>query len=63
MPRETTKFITAAIIRVHIVPEEEASATLVPIALPNPFQVAVSAKHREKRDKSENRRGNAGVYP
>jgi hypothetical protein len=63
MPRNTTRFIRAAMTRVHIVPDEEDSARLVSIALPKPFQVAVSAKPREKSDDSENRLGIAGVYP
>lgn len=63
MPRDTTRFIRAAIIKVHIVPDDEDSARLVPIALPKPFQVAVTAKPRENSDNSENRLGIAGVYP
>jgi hypothetical protein len=63
MPSETTRFIKAAMTRVHIVPDDEDSARLVPIALPKPFHVAVSAKPSEKSDNSENRLGIAGAYP
>lgn len=63
MPRATIRFITAAITRVHNVPEDEDSARLVPTTLPKQFQVADSPNPREKSDNSENRLGIAGVYP
>jgi hypothetical protein len=45
------------------VSNEEDSARLVPIALPKPFHIAVSAKPREKCNNSENRLGDIGEYP
>lgn len=63
MPSDTIQLITAAIGRVHSTPAAENSPRPVPMALPNPFQLAVKAKDNESRDIGENRRGIARVYP